>query len=57
MLFQTYTKLMLGLSDILVITVIAWNRINSISLLFFHDRILRFGKKNAFKSEKVFEQL
>ena len=57
MLFQTCTKLMLGLSDILVITVIAWNRINSISLLFFHDRILRFGKKNAFKSEKVFEQL
>ena len=57
MLFQTCTKLMLGLSDILVITVIAWNRINSISLLFFHDRILTFGKKNAFKSEKVFEQL
>ena len=57
MLFQTCTKLMLGLSDILVITVIAWNRINSISLLFFHDRILRFGKKNAYKSEKVFEQL
>ena len=57
MLFQTCTKLMLGLSDILVITVIAWNRINSISLLFFHDRILRFGKKNGFKSEKVFEQL
>ena len=57
MLFQTCTKLMLGLSDILVITVIAWNRINSISLLFFHDRILRFGKKNAFKSGKVFEQL
>ena len=41
MLFQTCTKLTFGLS---VITVIARNRINSVSSLFFRDRILRFGK-------------
>ena len=44
MLFQTCTKLTFGLSDILVITVIAGNRINSVGSLFFRDRILRFGK-------------
>ena len=38
------TKLMLGLSNILMITVIARNRINSIGSLFLCDRILRFGK-------------
>ena len=37
-------KLTLGLSDVLMITVIAWNRINSVSSLFFQHRILRFGK-------------
>ena len=44
MLFQTYTKLTFGLSDILVITVIARNRINSVGSLLFRNRILRFGK-------------
>ena len=44
MLFQTCTKLTFGLSDILVITVIAGNRINRVGSLFFRDRILRFGK-------------
>ena len=44
MLFQTCTKLTFGVSDILVITVIARNRINSVGSLFFHDRILRFDK-------------
>ena len=44
MLFQTYTKLMFGLSDTLVITVIARNRINSVGSLFFHDRVLKFSK-------------
>ena len=44
MLFQTCTKLTFGLSDRLVITVIARNRINSVGSLFFRDRILRFGK-------------
>ena len=44
MLFQTCTKLMFGLSDILVITVIARNRINSVGSLFFRDRILRFSE-------------
>ena len=43
MLFQTCTKLTFGLSDRLVITVIARNRINSVGS-FFRDRILRFGK-------------
>ena len=43
-LMQTYTKLMFGLSDTLVITVIARNRINSVGSLFFHDRVLRFSK-------------
>ena len=44
MLFQMCTKLMLGLSNILMITVIAQNRINSIGSLFLCDRILRFGR-------------
>ena len=44
MLFQTCTKLTFGLSDILVITVIARNRIKSVGQLFICDRILRFGK-------------
>ena len=43
MLFQTCTKLTFGLSVILVITVIARNRINSVGSLFFRGRILRFG--------------
>ena len=38
------TKLTFGLSDVLAITVFAQNRINSVDLLFFRDRILRFGK-------------
>ena len=33
MLFQTYTKLAFGLSDILIITVIVGNRINSVGFL------------------------
>ena len=44
MLFQTCTKLMFGLSDILVITVITRDRINSVGSLFFRDRILRFSE-------------
>ena len=43
MLFQTYTKLMIGLSDTLVITVIARNRF--VGSLFFHDRVLRPQQK------------
>lgn len=44
MLFQTFTKLTFGLSDILVITIIARNRRNGVSSLFFCDSILRFDK-------------
>ena len=44
MLFQTCTKLTFGLSDVFVVIVIARNRINGVGALFFHDRILRFGK-------------
>ena len=48
MLFQTCTKLTFGTgpiyrSDILVITVIARNRLNSVGSLFFRDGILRLG--------------
>ena len=57
MLFQTCNKLTFGLSDIIVITVIAMDRINSVSSLFFRNRILRFKNKYAPKSEKVLEQL
>ena len=57
MLFQTCNKLTFGLSDIIVITVIAMNRINSVGSLFFRNRILKFKKKYAPKSEKVLEQL
>ena len=44
MLFQTFIKLTFGLSDVLTITVIARNKIDSVGSLFFRDRILRFGK-------------
>ena len=44
MLFQTYAKLTFGLPDILVITVIARDRMSSVGSLFFRDRILRFSK-------------
>ena len=44
MLFQTCTKLTFGLSDVFVVTVIARNRINGVSSLFFRDRIPRFGE-------------
>ena len=44
MLFQTCTKLTFALSDVFVVTVIARNRINSVSTLLFRDRILRFGE-------------
>ena len=44
MLFLTCTKLTFGLSDVLVVTVIARNRINGVGSLFFRDRILRFGE-------------
>ena len=53
MLFQTCTKLTFGLSDMLVITVIAGNRTNSVGSLFFRDRILRFGT-NMLQSLKRF---
>ena len=36
-----------------MITVIAWNRINSVSSLFFQHRILRFEQKYDSTSEKV----
>ena len=57
MLFQTSTKLTFGLSDILVITVIAWNRINSVGSLLFRNRNLKFGKNMPESLKKVFEQL
>ena len=44
MLFKRCTKLTFGLSDILVITFIAQNRVNSVVSLFFRDGIFRFGK-------------
>ena len=44
MLFQKCVKLTSDLSDTLVISVIARNRINSVGLLFFRDSILRFDK-------------
>ena len=44
MLFQTCTKLMFGLSNILVIRVVALNRISSAGSLFFHNRVFTFGK-------------
>ena len=43
-LFQTCTELKFGLSDTLVITVIARNRINSVGPLFFRGKIFMFGK-------------
>ena len=42
MLFQTYTKVTFGQSDILMITAIT--RIKSVCQLFICDWILRFGK-------------
>ena len=54
MLFQTSTKLTFGLSDILVITVIAWNRINSVGSLLFRNRILKFGKNMPESLKKGF---
>ena len=58
MLFQTCTKLTFAVSDILVITFIARNRINSVSSLFFRDRILKFGKNIvALRSENVLSNL
>ena len=54
MLFQTFTKLTFGLSDVLLVTVIARNRINSVGSLFFRESILKFGKKYAQKSKKSF---
>ena len=53
MLFQMCTKLTFGLSHILVIIVIARNRIYSVGSFFFCDRILRFGK-NMLQSLKSF---
>ena len=44
------------MSDVLVMTVIARNRINSVCSLFFRDRILRFGEYVP-KSENFIEQL
>ena len=56
MLFQMCTKLKFGLSDILVIKVIAWNRINSVRCSFVIGS-LSLEKKYALMFEKVFEQL
>ena len=53
MLFQTCTKLTFGLSDILVITVIARNRISSVGSLLFRDRIFRFGKNMPLSLKRV----
>ena len=44
MLFQTCAKLTFGLPDILVITVIARDRMSSVGSLFFRDRILGLAK-------------
>ena len=35
---------MFGLSDVFVVPVLARDRINGVGLLFFRDRILRFGE-------------
>ena len=48
-----FLKQTFGLSDMLVITVIAENRTNSVGSLFFRDRILRFGT-NMLQSLKRF---
>ena len=40
------------MSDVLVMTVIARNRINGVCSLFFRDRILRFGE-NMSLSPKI----
>ena len=54
MLFQACTKLTFGLSDVFVVTVIARNKIiNSVSSLFFRDRILRFGKNMPQSLKKI----
>ena len=55
MLFQTFTKLTFGLSDVLLVTVIARNRINSVGSLFFRESILKFGKNMPKSLKKVFE--
>ena len=52
MLFQMCTKPMFGQSDILVITVIAWNRINSVGPLFFCDRTLSFSKNMPYSLKR-----
>ena len=39
---------MVGLSDVFILIIIARNRINSIRLLLFCDRILQFGKLNQY---------
>ena len=57
MLFQTCTKLTFGLSDILVITVIARNRISSVGSLLFRDRILRFGKNMPLSLKRFLSNL
>ena len=52
MLFQMCTKPMFGQSDLLVITVIAWNRINSVGPLFFCDRTLSFSKNMPYSLKR-----
>ena len=46
------TKPMFGQSDILVITVIAWNRINSVGPLFFCDRTLSVSKNMPYSLKR-----
>ena len=47
MLFQTYTKLAFGLSDILIITVIVGNRIDSVGFLLQKRKILLYRSIHA----------
>ena len=54
MLFQSCTKLTFGLSDILVITVLARNRIKSVGSLFFCNSIPRFGKDIPSSLKRLF---
>ena len=57
MLFQTCIKLTFCLFDILVITVIARDRINSVGSLFFRDRILRFSENMPLSLKRLLSNL
>ena len=54
MLFETCTILTFGLSDVLVVTVVARNGITGVCSLFFRDRTLRFGKNMPQSLQRFF---